>query len=214
MQTLYFPSCNFTKDSPEAARRIREYLKEKMPVAACCRVDKLDYPQGTAALYFCQACRETLESRAPGKFPLQNLFVYLLTQPDFPWPDYTGLTVALQDCWRDRSHPEIFAAVRQALQNMHVTVLEMPENREHSTFCGNLHFTPRLPENQALLAQYGDTPLYQLPEDIQARLMREQVEKLPCPLAVTYCNRCKLGITMGGGQAVHLMELVTGTFPQ
>ena len=180
MDYLYFPSCNFTKDSPQAAQKIRAYLKERMPVAACCRVDKLEYPPESIALYFCQACRETLEARVPGKFTLQNLFAYLLEQPDFPWP----------------------------------TVLEMAENREHTTFCGNLHLEPRLPENQALLAQHSGTPLHQLPQDVQARLMREQVSKLPCPLAVTYCNRCKQGILLGGGQAVHLLELATGTFPR
>lgn len=214
MDYLYFPSCNFTKDSPQAAQKIRAYLKERMPVAACCRVDKLEYPPESIALYFCQACRETLEARVPGKFTLQNLFAYLLAQPDFPWPDYSGLTTTVQDCWRDRRHPEIWTAVRAALAKMHVTVLEMAENREHTTFCGNLHLEPRLPENQALLAQHSGTPLHQLPQDVQARLMREQVSKLPCPLAVTYCNRCKQGILLGGGKAVHLMELATGTFPR
>ena len=36
MSEIYFPSCNFTKASPEAAKRLRAYLKEKMPVAGCC----------------------------------------------------------------------------------------------------------------------------------------------------------------------------------
>ena len=58
MGAIYFPSCNFTKASPKAARRLRSYLKEKMPVAGCCRVDNTPYPAGDKALYFCQACRE------------------------------------------------------------------------------------------------------------------------------------------------------------
>ena len=214
MDYLYFPSCNFTKDSPEAAKKIRAYLKERMPIAGCCRADKLEYPPESTALYFCQACRETLETRAPGRFALKNLFLYLLEQPDFPWPDYSGLTAAVQDCWRDREHPEIHAAVREALAKMHVSVLELEENRERSAFCGNLHLEPRLPENRALLEQHRDTPLFQLPQELQTRLMREQTAKLPCPLAVTYCNRCKQGILLGGGKAVHLLELATGTFPR
>ena len=32
MSTIYFPSCNFTKASPEAAKRLRAYMQEKMPV--------------------------------------------------------------------------------------------------------------------------------------------------------------------------------------
>ncbi len=210
MPDLYFPSCNFTKDSPEAARRIRAYLEPAYRTAGCCRTDALSYPEGSAAVYFCQACRETLEQRAPGKYRLQNLFVILDRDPAFPWPDYAGLTVTVQDCWRDRDHPEIFDAVRSCLEKMHVRVLEMPRNRERSPFCGTLHYEPSTPEGQALLA--GGVPITQLPEEQQVRLMQEHLATYPCSLAVTCCNRCKKGILQGGGQAVHLLELATGVY--
>ena len=212
MNEIYFPSCNFTKASPEAAKRIRAYLRERMPAAGCCRIDKLNYPQGSTALYFCQACRETLEKRVPGQFNLQNLFTYLVEDSAFPWPDYSGLTATVQDCWRDREHPEIFDAVRTALKKMGISVVEMKENREDSIFCGTLHFEPKAPENIALLAAQEDKTISRMPEEVQVRLMREQVEKFPCEPAVTYCNRCAAGIRMAGGKAVHLMELAAGTY--
>ena len=115
MAAIYFPSCNFTKASPRAAKRLRDYMKERMPVAGCCRVDKTPYPAGDTALYFCQACRETLEAKEGNQLLLENLFVWLDRQEDFPWPDYSGLVVNVQDCWRDRKHPEIFQAVRSCL---------------------------------------------------------------------------------------------------
>ena len=64
----------------------------------------------------------------------------------------------------------------------------------------------------------ADTPLFQLPEEVQTALMREQVEKLPLTgnspyeRVICYCNRCVKGITAGGGTAVHLLELAMGTF--
>ena len=139
---VYFPSCNFAAASPQAARRIRAYLSEKMAVAGCCRVDKKPYEAGDTALYVCQACRDTIRDRWGGKLTPENLFVYLLQDEGFSWPDYSGLTVQVQDCWRDREHPEVFDAVRQALARMHITVSEMEENREKSVFCGNLHMEP------------------------------------------------------------------------
>lgn len=214
MNSIYFPSCNFTAASPEAAEKIREYFSAKMPVAGCCRVDQLNFPEGSTAVYFCQACRETLEARADGRFLLQNLFEYLNEDADYPWPDYSGLTVTVQDCWRDREHPEIFDAVRSVLQKMRVSVIEMTENRAHSRFCGNLHLEPQKESSLQLLEAYKGRPLYELPEDVQRTLMQEQVETLPCDLAVTYCNRCKAGILLGGGKAVHLLELATGMFAQ
>lgn len=205
---IYFPSCNFTKASPLAAKKIRAYLAGQMPAAGCCRFDKKDYAPGTTAVYFCQACREVLEP----KMDTENLFVYLDRDDSFPWPDYSGLTVNIQDCWRDREHPEIFDAVRSVLRKMGVNVIEMEENREKSVFCGNLHFEPKKPENIALMAKYPGMPVYEMPEEVQAALMREQVEKYTCPLVVTYCNRCTTGVKTGGGEAVHLLELAMGTY--
>jgi hypothetical protein len=203
----YYPSCNFTKASPEAAKKIRRYLSEQMPVAGCCRFDKAEHPEEEVALYFCQACREVLEP----KMQTENLFVYLDRENSISLPDHSDLTVHVQDCWRDREHPEIFEAVRSLLRKMQVTVVELEENREKSVYCGNLHFEPRRPENIALLAQFPDTPLWELPQEVQTALMREQVEKYTVPLTVTYCNRCTAGILQGGGKAVHLMELITGS---
>ncbi len=211
MNEIYFPSCNFSAASPEAAKKIRAFLAERMPVAGCCRVEKEAYVAGAKAIYFCQACRETIEAKMGTEMETENLIVYLDQDNTFSWPDYSGFTATIQDCWRDRTHPEIFDAVRSVLHKMRVTVIEMEENRENSVFCGNLHFEPRKPEHIELLARYPDTPLFQLPEDVQATLMSDQVEKLPCEWAVCYCNRCVKGITMGGGKAVHLLELAMGT---
>ena len=212
MSEIYFPSCNFTAASPAAAEKIREYLEQKMPVAGCCRTDALDYPPGSTAIYFCQACRETLEARAGERFSLLNLFQYLDGDSSFPWPDYAGLTVTVQDCWRDRAHPEIFSAVRNVLRKMNVAIVEMAENRENSHFCGNLHFESSSRELAEQLQAYGEKPLYQLPEEVQRLAMEEQVKKLPREFTVTYCNRCKAGILLGGGKAVHLLELAAGTY--
>ena len=198
MGQIYFPSCNFSAASPAAAKKIRDYMEAKMPVAECCRTDRLPYPEGSQAIYFCQACRETLEARADGRYIMKNLFEVLVEDECFLWPDHTGLTVTVQDCWRDREHPEIFAAVRTALGKMNIEIIEMTENMEKSRFCGNLHFDGR--------------PLLELSEEEQAVWMRKQVEKFPVETAVTYCNRCTRGIKAGGGKAVHLLELAMDTY--
>ena len=212
MSEIYFPSCNFTKMAPTAAKAIRSYLAEKMQVAGCCRVDKLAYEEGLTGLYFCQACRETLENRVPGKYQLKNLFEYLVDDKDFPWPDYSGLTATVQDCWRDRNHPEIHEAVRKALAKMKVRVIEMEENREKAVYCGNIHFEPHKPENILLMEQYKDKPLVLAPEEVQKKLFEEQAEKYPCDNVITYCNRCTLCIRTFGVNGIHLMELAMGTY--
>ena len=211
-QKLFFPSCNFSSASPEAAKRIRRYLSRTMEAAGCCRVDEKAFRPEYRAVYFCQACRERIEEKTQGSMECENLFSYLDRDPGFSPPDYSGLTVNVQDCWRDREHPEIFQAVRSLLQKMKITVVELEECKERSAFCGDLHFEPKTQKNKELLARYPGVPLYQLPEEVVSALMREQVEKYTCPLTVCYCNRCVKGVLAGGGAAVHLLELAMGTF--
>lgn len=205
---IYFPSCNFSAASPETAKKIRDYLAQTMDVAGCCRVDESAYKDGAHAVYFCQACREMIEAKMGQRMTNENLLVYLDHDESFVVPNHAGLTVTVQDCYRDRSHPEIFDAVRSLLTKMNVTVVEMQENREHSGFCGNLHFEPKKAENFAIVQKYGDTPIWQYAPEDEAALMREQAEKLPCELAVCYCNRCVKGIRTGGGKAVHILDLL------
>ena len=210
MGDIYFPSCNFTKASPQAAQKLRELLRARMPAAGCCRTDKKEYPAGERALYFCQACREVLEERFPQLVP-ENLFVWLDREAGFVLPDYSGLTVSVQDCWRDREHPEIHRAVRSLLSKMGVAVREISRNREQADYCGNLHFVPERPEAADLVNARPGVPLYQFPEEEQRVIFAEQLEKHGGLPVLCYCNRCKLGIETAGGKAVHLMELLMET---
>lgn len=181
MGDIYFPSCNFNKATPETAKLLLERMKAIMPVAGCCRVDKLEYPKGDRALYLCQACREVIEVRFP-ELVTENLLVWLDREEKIPLPDYSGLAVSIQDCWRDREHPEIHEAVRSLLKKMGVSFRDIPENREFADYCGDLHFQPDQ------VAKHGGLPV------------------------LCYCNRCKLCIGQDGGSALHLMELVMGTY--
>ncbi|RKJ40761.1 hypothetical protein D7X94_06805 [Acutalibacter sp. 1XD8-33] len=211
METVYFPSCNFTKASPQAAKKLRDWIKEAMPVAGCCRTEKRKYPTGSRALYFCQACRETLEKRFPELEP-ENLFVWLDREECLALPDYHGLMVSVQDCWRDREHPEIHQAVRNLLCKMEIDWQEIPESHERANYCGNLHFEPERPEAAALVKARPGQELYQFPEEEQRRIFAEQLEKHGGLPVLCYCNRCKLGMETAGGKAVHLMELLMGTY--
>lgn len=204
---IYFPSCNFTKASPEAAKRLRRWMQARMPVAGCCRTDKTPRAADDTALYFCQVCREVLE----GRMQTRSLWEYLDGDADFPLPDYSGLRVNLQDCWRDRAHPEIHEAVRSLLHKMHVEVVELDRNREKADFCGNLHAEPKAPALRAQVAAHGDKPIWEMPAALETAIMREQAEKITERLAVTYCNRCTQGLRTGGAEAVHLLELLMGT---
>lgn len=204
----YYPSCNFAIASPAAAKKARAYFKERMPVGPCCRVDKKEFGPDDTALIVCQACREVLSQKGH----VQSIWEYLLTDENFVFPNYQGINIVLQDCYRDKDHPEVHLAVREVLKKMNIHVLEAPLNKENSNFCGTLHYTTTNPQLLNELTQYPDTKISKLPEDLQIKLMQEHVASLPkAKYIVCDCNRCAKGITMGGGHAVHLLELVMGT---
>ena len=121
---IYYPSCNFSAASPATAKKVKAYFEKQMPVAGCCRVDKREISPADIALYICQACRETLED----KVKTQSMWEYLDALKDFNFPNLNGQKFYVQDCWRDRNHPEIHEAVRSLLKKMHAEVIEIEDN--------------------------------------------------------------------------------------
>lgn len=200
----YFPSCNFNKANPKTAKKLREYFKERMPIGICCQFDKSNFNQDDKALVICQACREVLEQ----KVTVESVWEYIDQDEDFIFLDYHGMKMAIQDCFRDRNQPNVHKAVRSILKKMNIEVIEIEENKENSKFCGTLHFE----SSNKKLKDYPDIKISRLPEELQIELMQEQVSKFPkdC-FIICDCNRCLKGINLGGGNGVHLMELVMGT---
>lgn len=207
MNYTYFPSCNFTKASPQTALKTRNFFKDRMPVAGCCLYDKKVYSDEDIALILCQACRQQLET----KIKTKTIWEYFDEDETFEFPNYHHTKMNLQDCFRDKDHPEVHQAVRNILKKMHIEVIEIEDNKEKSTFCGTLHFESKKQEIIELLKQYPNSKISQLPEDIQIKLMQEQVSKYNNDYYVICdCNRCLKGVTMGGAKGIHLLDLVMG----
>ena len=199
---IYYPSCTFTRIDPVSAKELVRYARSKdMTVAGCCHFDKHG-PEEGAAVYFCQACREDREKNG---FDTESFWEVIDNDPDFVFPDYSGLHVTLQDCWRDRHKPEIHKAVRSILDKMHIRYEETDRSREHSAYCGTLHYET---------VKYADTirecdHITHLGKETAKMLMEENVQSYKTDLVVCVCGRCYNGILLGGGHPVHLMTLLT-----
>lgn len=204
---IFFPSCNFTKASPKTAKIVRDYFKERMPVAGCCFYDKKEYTQEDVGLVLCQACRQQISS----KIKTKTIWEYFDEDETFVFPNYNHQKMNLQDCFRDKDHPEVHKAVRSLLKKMNIDVIEIEDNKENSTFCGNLHFYPKDKKSLDLLNQFPDTKISKLPEEIQIQLMENYCQQfdLNYPVIVD-CNRCLKGVTMGKAKGVHLLDLLMG----
>lgn len=202
----YQPSCSFNEMDPVSAKALIQYARSKnMKVRACCKFDKNILTDEDTAIYFCQACREYMETQG---YHTKSFWEILDEDSELTLPDYSGMKFVIQDCWRDREHPEIHQAVRSLLNKMHIEFAELPHNKEHSDFCGTLHFeTERyrhMIPSPDHLTHYGD--------EMAKKLMEEKVSQLNGMPVITCCARCYKGYILGGGHPVHLMTLLTGNY--
>ena len=202
---IYYPSCNFTIASPSTAKVVRNLLKEKMVVAGCCLRDQREIHEDDIGVYFCQHCRETIEN----KVKTMSLWEYIDSLEDFEFPDYNHEKMLLQDCYRDRNHPEVHQAVRSILQKMNVDIVEAKRNKENSVYCGTLHYET---ENHTLLEKlkaYPDAKISELPLELQKELMEDNFEGVDLDMQIIVdCNRCLKGVELAGRKGIHLLNLV------
>lgn len=202
---IYYPSCNFSIASPETAKTVRNLLKEKMTVAGCCLRDQREIHEDDIGVYFCQHCRETIED----KIKTLSLWEYIDSLEDFAFPNYNHEKMLLQDCYRDRNHPEIHKAVRSILHKMNVDVVEAKRNKEKSVYCGTLHYET---EDRALLEKlksYPDTKISALPLELQKELMKDNFKDVDFDMPIIVdCNRCLKGVELAERNGIHLLNLV------
>ena len=187
---IYYPSCNFATMHLQTAKKVRDYFEKQMPIARCCKIDKRDI-----GLYVCQACRKQIENQVK----TMSVWEYFDQLDNFDFPDYHGQKMYLQDCFRDRNHPEVHQAVRNLLKTMNIEVIETKNNKDNSIFCGTLHYESK---------ELDDTHLSHYPKDVQEKYMQEYVQQFDNKKIICVCNRCLKGILLGKGNGVHLLELL------
>lgn len=208
----YFPSCNFTKASPDTSKRVRRYLEEVHGIRTigCCRPGHKKLSEEETALTICQSC-STIIRENTGREDV-SIFQFLDKDPNFPWPDYHGEEITLQDCWRAEGKHELHEAVRGVLRKMNMKVVELEENRDQSQFCGVFRYNPMREDNIRLAPRYfvdqmeGKLELH-TPEEQQA-LMEENGKRYHTERVAVYCNSCLRGLLAGGVNGVHVMDLI------
>ena len=240
MTDIYIASCVFTSRFPELSRRIRRYIRERweFPIVRCCvpkyklqeftekmpegelrtawqeMPDSYAFQPGDRVWSLCHNCSNIIEEMHPGT-GVHSLWELIDRDADFVFPDCTGMTVTVQDCWRSRDRAEEQAAVRSLLQKMGITFLETEENREKTDFCGISLYRPQPPRNPKLAPRHYAEGiegkfLPHTPEE-QQQLMRDYCRRFTTETVVCYCHYCLEGLQAGGVKGIHIAELL---FPE
>ena len=233
----YIASCVFTAQFPELSRIIQNVMRENfdLEVVRCCvgrykirefeermpegslrnrwaqLPDSGEFRPGDLVYSLCHNCNNIIEEQHPGVI-VHSLLELLDQSRGFPLPDYSGMTVTVQDCWRSRDRHEEQAAVRSLLTKMNIRYVEAPEHHEQTDFCGVSLYRPQPPRNPKLAPRHyvdGAAGKF-IPrmQQEQAQLMRDYCSELPQQPVLCYCHYCLEGLKLGGVDARHLAELL------
>lgn len=237
--SYYVASCGFTWRHREVSRRIWEYMDRrwKFPIVRCCvpgfkvayyeekvlppcREDwknlthSTDFQPGDTVYYICHNCANILEESKPG-VEVKSIWELILTDDSFPYPDYGGREITVQDCWRSRERLTEQKAVRELLRRMNFRLVELEENFDKTDYCGSSLYRPQEPRNPRLAPIHYDLEAKGkfLPhtEEEQKALMEDYCRRITTEWAVCYCHTCLEGLEEGGVQGKHLAQLL---FPE
>lgn len=235
---VYIASCVFTRHFPKLSFRIQGYLKERfnMPVVRCCTLaykvkqyeelipecerdnwkslthSRRFYP-GDKVVSICHNCTAVIEETQPD-VEMLSLWELILEDKDLKYPDYHGERMTLQDCWRTRGHHKEQETVRELLRRMNVDFIELDDNRDKTTFCGNSLYRPAPPRNLKMAPKRfvenakGMFVPHALEE--QKAIMQEYCKRFTTEKVITYCHYCSEGIKLGGKSEEHLASLLFG----
>ena len=236
-QSYFIAACVFTERYPELGRAIRAYVRRRhdMPVARCCvpryklraftekmpegalrdewaaLPDCADFAPGDTVYSLCHNCAAIIEETKPGVVT-RSLWELILEDDDFPFPDYGGRAMTVQDCWRARDRAAEQAAVRALARRMNIEVVELEERGERTEFCGNSLYRPAPPRNLKLAPKrfVEGAPGKFLPHspEEQEAIMRSHAGRFATPEVVAYCHYCVEGLELGGVRAHHLAALL------
>ena len=233
----YIASCVFTAKHPELSAAIRRHVDGTLglPVVRCCVpryklhsfTDKMpecnlreawqalpdcaDFQPGDTVYSLCHNCSSIIEEQKPDVL-VRSLWELLLEDSSFRLPDYGGMEMAVQDCWRAYDRREEQDAVRELLRRINVRPVDLAQNREATEFCDISLLRPAPPRNLKLAPKrYVENAkgrfLPHSPEEQEAA-MRAYAATLPQMPVAVYCHYCEEGLELAGVDVRHLAAML------
>lgn len=233
----YVASCNFTLFYPELSLRIQDFLSQRpdVDIIRCCTdrykvkefEDKMPaevsqqwketthytaFDEDTAMVSVCQNCTSVFQESQPD-IKVLSLWEYLLDYvPDFPYPDYGGIKMTLQDCWRQYDNEAQQEAVRALMRKMNIEIVELSANRADTRYCGVTTLRPTPKRNLIMAPQryveHASGFFEPHTEEEQKEYMEEYCKQITTDAVVAYCHYCTQGFNLVGQKNFHLAELL------
>ena len=213
MAIIFYPSCKVQADFPAESAAVRRYLEERHGVqtAGCCRPHHPKLTPEDHAIVLCNNCANIVEESSNA-----DTFTYVWElidrDADFPFPDYGGECMTVQDCWAAVERRDMQEAIRSLLRKMNVTIVEQEENFDKTRFHGHALLAPCFPGNAKLIPrryENGNSPMFTpMTEEEQHAYFQRHAQKLPTEKAVCSCKYCRDGIDACGKTGIHILQLL------
>ena len=193
IQYLYAPGCALMCYKPELANRLKDWVERlygPVTLHTTCCLNRKESMSGSCILTPCVTCYQQYKKICPDAEPV-FLLEKLLETDIFPFSNYQGMEMSIQDTCSARLDPKVLSVVRRLLERMNIRLSEPLRSGNHSKCCGQKF--------------YGKLPV----EEVES-LMVKRAGEMPCEEVVVYCASCITSMSVGGKRPRYLLDLLFG----
>lgn len=191
LKNLFVPGCALLTYKQLLADKLKQYIENRygtMETWKPCCLTRSDITDGARIFTPCVTCAQQYASNYSG---IEVVFILQLIaeSDDFPFPDYHGVTMTIQDTCSARTAPEHLAIVRRLLKKMNISVVEPLKSGAHAKCCGQKLYN-------------------KLPIDKVESYMKTRADEMPCEDVVVYCASCIMSMSVGCKRPRYLLDLL------
>lgn len=191
MKKVFAPGCALMIYKPELGKKVLDFLNSSLgnidEHLICCRHEP-NLDKGTEIINTCAGCDKRYRELYEGITTI-SLWEVLADNREFQFPNYNGVTMAIQDACPTRNQERVHDAVRELLKKMNIRVAEPEKTRTKGTCCGD--------------SFYGVLPVEQVKEQ-----MKKRAEEMPAEDVVVYCVSCTKSMHIGSKKPRYLLDLL------
>ena len=193
MKRVFASGCALMIYKPELGRKVLDFLNSDLgnidEHLICCRHEP-NLDKGTQIINTCAGCDRRYRELYEGITTI-SLWEVLAESKMFPFPDYKGKIMSIQDACPTRNQERVHNAVRVLLKRMNINAIEPEKTRTKGICCGD--------------SFYGILPVEQVKEK-----MKKRAQEMPAEDIVVYCVSCIKSIYIGGKRPRYLLDILFG----
>ncbi|OFX58645.1 MAG: hypothetical protein A2046_06920 [Bacteroidetes bacterium GWA2_30_7] len=191
MKKIFAPGCALMLYKPHLANKVHEVLNESFGnlelLLTCCKHEP-NLKTKAEVINICPGCDKRFKNDYEQTTTI-SLWEILAENNNFPFPDYGGKTMTINDACPTRNQTQIHKAIRILLKKMNITLVEPEKTGTKSTCCGDTF--------------YGTIPTSKVKEQ-----MIKRTSEMPVNDVVVYCVSCTKSVFIGGKTPHYLVDLL------